>query len=618
MALLLPPPPPPFPTRFSQKDAEPSEASSSATASWPDEAKRAGEGASKIEGGAQVAWELKTEGEEHVERLENKLSRLRSQPQLPSPALDDSGYVSNPANGIEMSGQDDFDEGVVVEDDGRAAGDEEEEGQALLSSVGATGAVEQPSRGESRRIRDGGDKASHDEDADSSENGEGEERFSRSRLPFRMSAGVPRNEGKRASITFNNSVRIGGRGGNRSHRHRLSDAFFPSAAPTERTSLLAPQPRPISAPSSLLVASVTASSSPSRSTSPGPSRPRRTGSGLTSSSPSRSTSPRPPSTRRPSNASSSQLSSSFIPRHPSYGYSTSPASYGGVNSRSSSPCSSVYAPLHPPSQHCPNPMYVRPVGGLRVPRRGRNGSVLSFQEFLRAGGRPPVFEDEDDSDEEEDEEIGWREERLDYRDLVEAQRVKKARWEARKRAKEQARRQRREGLDAFSRPAQEGGGGGFWDRLAHLLALGIAGSNSSGRTAPPNVRVLAAPPTPEQRRGKSPARPSPLRRPPSSVVVAHHQAGDLSSSSAAHDEHFSPPRRPPPRRRAPPPLSSSSTKSESDVRFGPAPRRYFRLSWLKHKLGEVVKAATRAWEVAKKKWGRAAHSATREEGYAEV
>ncbi|BGP18567.1 hypothetical protein JCM10213_003025 [Rhodosporidiobolus nylandii] len=565
---LLPPPPPRFPTRFD--GGEDSATSATDASSWPgegDEVETAprGEGT----GGGEVVWQLKTQGEEHVERLESKLEQLRAQP---LPALADSEGAAALVPPLEEDTLEDALESDAlsalseVEEDAQAVGEEEEEGQALLSFVDEPGAIDQP-RGRATSPSTRRRSLSADEEADASDN---DGSPSRARLPTRLPPNAaPRNTAQR--ISFSNSVRIGGRGSHRSHRHHqhhhLQDAFLPAQIPpNERTSLLGPQSRPISAPSPFLVASVTASSSPSRSISPGPS--------------SRNRRPSLPSSHRSSSANFAHLHAASV-------YSTSPASYGA--SRSSSPCSSIYAPLQPSSKHTPNPLFVRPAGALRGPRRSRSNSVLSFQEYLRSGGRVP-FDLEADSDEEDLFGEGAEEDepRAEYHDLVEQHRLRKSRWEARRRAKEARRRGR-------DQAARAGEGGGFWDRLAALLALGVAGS-SSGRGAPTAVSVLVAPPSPASVRGSS--RPSPLWRPPShdsfsssdgEAILPRHPSGRASLSSS----------------RPPHPTDRPPAKSEDDVRFGPAPGRYFRWSWIKFQLERVIRAAKRMWATALLGWEKA-------------
>jgi hypothetical protein len=213
-------------------------------------------------------------------------------------------------------------------------------------------------------------------------------------------------------------------------------------------------------------------------------------------------------------------------------------------------------------------MWVRPAGtgGLR---RSRSGSSLSFQEFLRNGGRFPDDDIEDSDDEDDFREPLSDDEprRLEYRKLVEQQRLKKARWEARKRQREVQRRriesQEDEGDERVS----------VWDKLGQLLALGVSGRGSS--RSPPALAGAAGGAVDALRQQRR--RPSPL---------AHASSADEDSDSA------------PRTRRRPQARPEPAPKTEADVRFGPAPGRYIRLDWLAYKLRQLVEAATRALRTA--------------------
>ncbi|BGP26440.1 hypothetical protein JCM10295v2_005393 [Rhodotorula toruloides] len=252
--------------------------------------------------------------------------------------------------------------------------------------------------------------------------------------------------------------------------------------------------------------------------------------------------------------SSSLLStSSFARVHSPYPYSSSPTSYGGA-SRSSSPCSSIYAPLQPPSNHCPNPI------------------GLSFQEFLRNGGRFPDdgMDDSDDGDEYADPVSVDEPRRLEYRELVEQQRLKKAWWEARKRQREVQRRH------AESQEGDDDHKTSVWDKLVQLLALGVSGRGSSRPS--PSLAGGAVDVLRQQHHQRR--RPSPL---------AHASSADEDSAAASRSRHRQPRRRPGP---------EPAHKTEADIRFGPAPGRYFRLDWLIYKLKQLVEAAKRALRTA--------------------
>ncbi|BGP42203.1 hypothetical protein JCM10449v2_006208 [Rhodotorula kratochvilovae] len=587
---LLPPPPPQFPTRFTNGDTpvEPPQVQ----AEWPEG--RAEAGGEDLHPSGEVEWGLKTEREEHLDRLESRLAQLRASAD-PSPSL----FV-NPADPPaaffveELSDVDEDTTEPADEAEGAAAGDDADEGRALLSAVGAPSGHDQASQ-QARTTSDdeGGlppnavviDAATLDEVA---------------QLPPHLAQAALQR------ISFGNTVRISGgmRSSSRPHRHRHAEAFAPPP-PNERTSLLSSQPRPISAPSDLLVAAVTPSAGPSRSTSPAPSRGRR-----------------------PSISSSYLSASSFAHLHASsYPVSSSPTSYGA--SRSSSPCSSIYAPLQPPSKYCPNPLWVRTTA-QRGLRRSRSGGSLSFQDFLRSGAAYAAYDDDDDDDSDEDDLVAaafdneadargrrFGPSRAEYRDLVAAQQARRARWEARRAAKEARARA----------DAQVAKGPRFWDRVAGLLALGMVGAGparAGGLGGSTHAGVGALRGGGEERggrgagrgRGRSPARPSPLARqvgrPPSMLAV--ESSVESLSSDGASDASDLPAQRPsrPPR----PPV----VKTEADVRFGPAPARYFRLDWLRYKLAQLVTAARAALRTALVGWEQASagRRREREEGYEAV
>ncbi|BGP34068.1 hypothetical protein JCM10296v2_005883 [Rhodotorula toruloides] len=500
---LLAPPPPRFPQRFSSSDGPafvPSIRSSGL--------ERRETGGSVGRGGdeGKVVWEIKTDSEEHVERLESKLRQLRQQP-----SSSDSGYVSHPRSFDPPDDLSDVEEAFTVGEDKEvereALSEAEEEGRPLLSAAREPGVLDSSSQAHTEMLP-----------PNAIDDGPGP---STSQL-------LPQVPSSR--ISFN----------------QHADHPAPAPAATERTSLLSAQPRPISTPSDLLVQAVT------------PSLP-----------PSRSTSPAPPCSRRASMSSSLLSTSSFAHVHSPFPYSSSPTSYGA--SRSSSPCSSIYAPLQPPSNHCPNPIWVRPAG-VGALRRSRSGSSLSFQEFLRNGGRFPDDEMEDSDDDEEyvDPVLEDEPRRLEYRELVEQQRLKKARWEARKRQREAQRRR------AESEQDEEEHVTSVWDKLGSLLALGMSGRGSarpSPTLAGGAVDVLRQ--QHHQRR-----RPSPL---------AYASSADEEGQAATRSRRRQPCRQPHP---------EPALKTEADVRFGPAPGRYFRLDWLVYKLKHLVEAAKRALRTA--------------------
>ncbi|GAA5921977.1 hypothetical protein JCM3775_003446 [Rhodotorula graminis] len=597
---LLPPPPPQFPTRFSH--AEPQELQDApAQAAWP------AEGPEGVDvDGQSIEWAIKTQGEEHIDRLEARLARLAAVPaSSPSSSADVRPLDSLPT--LPSSDFDDLDEpdlhpdaavGEEPEADGVAVGDEADEGRALLSAAGSPKGHNEAAQQDLH--------FSHDEQNDALVAAAAQtlEQGGTLDLPADLAPAVLQR------ISFGETVRISGgiRSSSRPHRHRHvhADLFHPPP-PHERTSLLSAQPRPISAPSDLLVAAVTPAAGPSRSTSPA-SRSRRT-----------------------SMSSSHRSGTSFAHLHPSsQALSSSPASYGA--SRSSSPCSSIYAPLQPPSKFSPNPLWVRTTS-QRGLRRTRSGASLSFQDFLRSGAAYASPDDEDDSDDEDesalvdaaDELLDPRGRRFgparaEYRDLVEAQRARRERWEARRAAKEARVR------DAEAKARK---GARFWDRVARLLALGMTGAgparasssaggggSSSSRSGHVSTRQQSGSAAAGRGRGRSPARPGPSplglgrgssgARTPSGLSV-ESSLGSLSSHESELDDE--PPRSRPPRRpprvvvlpRPPPSPRASRTpvvKTEIDVRFGPAPARYLRLDWLRFKLAQLMLAARAALRTA--------------------
>ncbi|GAA6055118.1 hypothetical protein JCM3770_007449 [Rhodotorula araucariae] len=590
LSALLPPPPPQFPTRFADADTPTEEPR--VQAEWPEA--RDETAPEDLQPGGAVEWGLRTEREEHLDRLEARLAQLRAT-EDPSPST-----RAHPAGAPAASFTDDLSDvdeeqsapGPPQDAEGAAAGDEADEGRALLS------AVETPS-GHTQASQEARDKA---ED----EGGLPPNAVSLDTAALNASvAQLPPHLAQAAlhRISFGNTVRISGgmRSSSRPHRHRHAEAF---AAPPahERTSLLSSQPRPISAPSNLLVAAVAPTTGPSRSTSPAPSRGRR------------------------ASISSYLSTGSFAHLHASsYPVSSSPTSYGA--SRSSSPCSSIYAPLQPPSRYCPNPLWVRTTQERGL-RRSRSSGSLSFQDFLRSGAAYAAYDDDDDDDSDEDDlDAGALEDeadvrgrrfgpsRAEYRDLVAAQQARRARWEARRAAKEA--RLRAE--------AQRAKGPRFWDRVAGLLALGMVGAGpvragglgGSTRTGAGAGAFRSG----AGRRGwgKSPARPSPLARQvgrPPSMLSVDSSAESLSSDWGSETGDIAAPRR------ACPPGSArpAVVKTEADVRFGPAPARYFRLAWLRYKLAQLVAAAREALRTALVGWEQtsAGRRTERHEGYETV
>lgn len=565
---------------------------------------------------SRLQWGLKTETEEHVQKLEDKLARLslerRSEPtgstctftadgkppELAEPQLsqlDDreshSGYLSEDFSNSEYG----------VEPEGEAAG-HDEEGRGLLSiSEGSVEASADPD--DEREL--GQEGAS---EADLSGN-EGEQR--KTAHPFQHMTAAQR-------ISFSNSVRISGGIHTRPHRHRLPiETFATRRSPSvERSNPhISRDPRPETAPSPLLVASVTASNlnSPSRATSP---------SGRTSAHPSSSLNVLAPKPRRLS--SSSHLSSNFNYIASTY-YSASPGSQ--IPSRGSSPCSSIYAPLQPPSKHTPNPLFVRPAPRLQRQKSGSSG--LSFQEYLR-DGYDAFEESDDDSDA-----LSRVPKSPGYRELVEQQRRKRLEWEERRRKRIEAKR-RKFDAEQESKAGSPGGTGthsGFWNGVKQLFAVGThsnantfgIGSGRAGGSfgsptvfrapsrlpASPNYGATNARPSSSPTSTPStPPQPPPLR--PRSILSTSctPPSGDspLTGSPAFDPSRLPPPRSrtrshsrtrsDPPTSRAPPPPPPD--KSELDLRFGTSPLRYLSLAFLWYKLEPFFAAVKDLFSTASK------------------
>ncbi|KAK4692273.1 TELO2-interacting protein 1, partial [Phenoliferia sp. Uapishka_3] len=262
------------------------------------------------------------------------------------------------------------------------------------------------------------------------------------------------------------------------------------------------------------------------------------------------------------------------------GYSSTATS--AVPSRSSSPCSSIYAPLQPPSATCPSPMLVRP-----PPKRSKG---MSFTEYLR--GR---------SDESNQEHVRG------YRDLVEAQKRKKGRWDSQRRGaggKTAGGRER-----AWIGNGEMGGGeDGFWSRIKQLLAsgagVGAGGASRGGRSfsyygsldrsrrnsndSQEQQDDLEAArrtsPRSQSRNGRSVNSSS--RRKPSNLsslssVSDADDEGDEDSYSVVSedDEGFYAAGRG---------NKDTTPKTPADVMFGSAPGRYARLDWWSWKIRGLV------------------------------
>ncbi|KAM0752467.1 hypothetical protein T439DRAFT_324559 [Meredithblackwellia eburnea MCA 4105] len=595
-----------------------------------------------------VHWNLKTDSEQYIASLESKLNRLVTPASISKP---DSGYGSSSARTILHSPRQypgDLISSLPIQDDlsyGQGLGDpaieeESREGDGLLwgtpgresssipissdedpssrvspsrtdfpidndtapitdeeqdrsytpgSSPLSSGIVTQlipptPAKGENvaseRAERDQeGERELDEEDEQGGEGEEGraEEEEGPEALEFRAPSQLVGAHSRR--ISFNSSVRISGGMGkkNKHHRHHPSiqaDTYVPPSSSPSNSDYRGKARVPSS--SSLYSLPPNASGF-ARSSSPGGSHIRRGSSG------------------------------SLHPHHHS-GYSS--AATSAVPSRSSSPCSSIYAPLQPPSQTCPSPMMVRP-----PPKRTKG---MTFSEYLR--GRA---EDNDESTS------------RGYRELVEAQRRKKARWEARRSGStaERDRNRERERLTPSIRGPQEAEG--FWARIKQLVSSGMGGGAGGGPRGggraysyyggadilpppPKRVRRSNKPPPPPSvspstrggefpganglegssedggsgfdefsTRGRSRTHRTPRRKASTLSMSTSSDADDErpagseerenSSSIVSDDDVFygssSSPSTSPPSSRRPDP------KTAEDVMFGPAPARWTRFDW---------------------------------------
>ncbi|GAA5897197.1 uncharacterized protein JCM6883_006613 [Sporobolomyces salmoneus] len=580
---LLPPPPPRFPQTFgSTENSSFSDPTERGEPAEMDEVER------RVDRAGKTKWNLKTEAEEHVQKLEDKLSQLsKRQSQASS-----SRELAEPDS---AEGHHDFQEGVMdrenaedaAEEGGEGFGhedDTEDEGRALLPIAEAS--------------TEEGDLRTTDEEAENEADLSGNDDENR-RIPHHPFENMTAAQ----RISFSNSVRISGGIHTRPHRHRPPLETFPRRSPSnERTTREA---RPETAPSPLLVASVTSSNinSPSRATSP---------SGRTPTPHSAASlnvlAPKP---RRLS--SSSHLSSTYS--HSAYPYySASPGSQ--IPSRGSSPCSSIYAPLQPPSRHTPNPLFVRPSARLQR-QRSSGSSGLSFQEYLREGY--DAFDASDDDDEDSD---TFLPKSPGYRELVEQQRRKRFEWEQRKRRRIADKRKKLDRTEEESSKV-----GGFWSGLKKFFAVGMSldtlgsgvgrarGSLGSPTAFRPNPNYGATQARSSTRTAPSPApnaaSASTLRSiltraplPPPSTIEPVPTSPDPPDPPDPPPSRSRPPRtRPKPPSISPPrpPLPRSPPdKSELDNRFGPSPLRYLSPLFLIYQLSAFLAAVQDLISTAKK------------------
>ncbi|GAA5989499.1 hypothetical protein JCM5350_005938 [Sporobolomyces pararoseus] len=646
---ILPPPPiPRFPQQFTDDQGEEEEEEQSSRSKVVLSEMQEVETRGNHHHHDTQKWNLKTEAEEHLQRLEDKLERLTSNSRVEQSqrTLGRTSDISEPdlSQLQDYSGDQcyDFDRNENEDDqgdeeaEGEAAG-HEEEGRALLSIA------EQSTEETKNGITDEDDD---DGEADLSGNDE-IERLNRRVHPFENMTTAQR-------ISFSNSVRISGGIHTRPHRHRPpieTSSNFPRRSPSnERSNPHSHhrEARPETAPSPLLVASVTSSSSnvnsPSRATSP---------SGRSSTtSLNVLVAPKP---RRLS--SSSHLSSSgYNPAFPYY-YSASPGSQ--IPSRGSSPCSSIYAPLQPPSKHTPNPLFVRPSPRLLQRQQSTSGgggsttSGLSFQEYLREG-YDQAFEESDDDDSDVVSGGGGRgrvPKSPGYRELVEQQRKQRAQWEERRRRRIQDKRRKlyqegeiEGGGEGGERESKKNGdGAGFWKGVKRFFAVGTTMSSdatlnvintntfgtgvgraggsfgspsvfrNSSRCLPTNVNYGS---TSSSLSSSSPVLPPapPPPKPRSILTSSRFPSSDSLSNSPLVNVNSEPPPPPPPPPRTPrtrsrssqstkpphPPPAAVPDKTELYTRFGTPPFRYFNISFLLYKLENFFKAVRDMFSIALK------------------
>ncbi|GAA5952139.1 hypothetical protein JCM3765_005207 [Sporobolomyces pararoseus] len=620
-SILPPPPAPRFPQEFTyhQDDGQESIRGNVEDLAEMQDVEMRGKG-----GGTTARWNLKTETEEHVQKLEDKLSQL-SNSRLSHTCESPAAPLGRPPDLAEpdlsqledYSGDQAYDFDQSEDEAGEAAG-HEEEGRALLS-------IAEASTEEVNGVTDE-DEDGEENEADLSGN-DGDNHDSHSRRNPGLSSHPFESMTTAQRISFSNSVRISGGIHTRPHRHRppIETTFSRRSPSTERSNPISHHhrdARPETAPSPLLVASVTSSNvnSPSRATSP---------SGRISSTGHSSTSlnvlaPKP---RRLS--SSSHLSSSFnnhanATAYTSY-YSASPGSQ--VPSRGSSPCSSIYAPLQPPSKHTPNPLFVRPSPRLQRQRSSGGSSGLSFQEYLREGYDAFEESDDDDSDAVSGGGGGRLPKSPGYRELVAEQRKKRAQWEERRRRRIEDKRKKldeeeREGGERVSK------NGGFWTGVKKFFAVGATSSSTVmaantfgtgvGRAGgsfgsptvfrnssrlPTNVNYGSTHGQTSSSPSSSPILPPPK---PRSILTSSHlpSTESLSSSPVNVNESLSP-RTPRTRSRSshstkPPHPPPPPDKTELDSRFGPPPFRYFTLSYLIYKLESFFQAVKDLFSTASK------------------
>ncbi|GAA5938884.1 uncharacterized protein JCM15063_004898 [Sporobolomyces koalae] len=593
-SFVLPPPPPRFAQTFdSDRDqVEP--------VTWQrsnGHARMEEEETRQVGSETHIDWDLKTDAELHVQKLEDRLKELsQHRGQAASSPL-----AFNQAQPFE----DEVDDSYRSEDDGAKENDEAEaaghdgEGTALLSI--AEGDFSDPHQTTSEH--DDGDDVEEEEEEEGDDEADLSDIVDDSR-PGPKRPHRPSGLTAAQRISFSNSVRISGGIRSRPHKHRPPiDSRMRRSPSVERTNPLARDPRPQNAPSPLLVASVTSSNAntPARAASPA---------GRAASLQSLAVlAPRP---RR--------LSSSSSFTHASYAYSVSPGSQ--VPSRGSSPCSSIYAPLQPPSKHTPNPHFVRPSPRLQ---RQQSASGLSFQEYLRKG-----YDALEASDEDGDDSDALVPKSPGYRELVDRQRQKRMQWEQRKRKRTlEDRRKHLELGEQVKDPPSEPSKG-FWSSLKAFFGspeqttFGSGIGRAGGAFGSPTVVFRQSSRLPSSRNHRAATllpvnkvRTSPLSSSsvPAPTSPPVRPKSILSTSSRIPSENLPPlPPPPPPRTRTPrtpstpvrstcepPQLASPRTNpNELDGRFGSRPFRYLNPSYIWYKLHELFEAVKGVFETASK------------------
>lgn len=232
--------------------------------------------------------------------------------------------------------------------------------------------------------------------------------------------------------------------------------------------------------------------------------------------------------RSPSTLQNHPSSSSLVPR------STSGQTSSAV-SRSSSPCSSIYAPLQPPSKTCPSPSFVR-----TVPSPSKRS--ITFTEYLR--GR---------SEEESDEESA-----RGYRDLL----AKQAR---RKKEEKRRVRIREDGL--------------LWWEQIREMARSVTGTGRRGGSGNGGIYGATRDLHANGHGSRYVEEVASRGRPKSRTTKMARTASTLSQSSTEEAEEEEEEVE-----------VMRVDKTEVDMVFGLAPRRWIKLDWIVWKTEQILKA----------------------------